>query len=296
MRHCMEMLKEFWARGNFVCVGLDVDTEKMPAICRRGADVYSTIIGFNAGIVNATKHIASAYKPNWAFYLEYGVDGYTALYETIRQIHATAPQIPVILDAKVADIGKTNFRYVKGLFDYFGADAITVHPYLGGIATSPFLDQKEKGIIVLCKTSNEGADEFQDLRTIDPNNFSDPVSEHFITLYQRVAHNVAQYWNTNENCALVVGATYPKEMRKVREMAPEIPLLIPGVGAQGGDLEKSVRYGMNSARTGMIINSSSGIIFASNGTDYDEAAGRAAEALHNDITKIRKELLNGSLP
>lgn len=292
MRHFTEILKALWATGKFVCVGLDVDIDKMPLHCRRSGDIYSTIADFNAGIVNATKDIVCAYKSNWAFYLQYGIDGYTGLRETIRHIHATAPHIPVILDAKVADIGKTNSGYVKGLFDYFGADAITVHPYLGSVAMRPFLNQKEKGIIVLCKTSNEGAGEFQDLRTVDPDEFTDPVGEHFITLYQRIAHNVARYWNTNENCALVVGATYPEEMRKVREMASEIPLLIPGIGTQGGDLQKSVRYGMDSGGTGMIINSSSGIIYASHGTDYAEAAGRAAEALHNDITNIRKEIMN----
>lgn len=290
----MDKLRAKWGEGKFVCVGLDVVLDKIPKHIIRPDDPISTIVSFNTGIIEATKDLVCNYKPNFAFYLRYGIPGLEALRETIRFIHEHAPGIAVILDAKVGDIGKTNIGYVEGLFDYFGADAITVHNYLGMEAMRPFLDRSDKGIIVLCKTSNKGAGEFQDIKGYEHTSDVPPGSEnHFLTVFQRVASNVDKRWNYNGNCLLVAGATYPTELQIIRAIAPDIPLLIPGIGTQGGDLEKSVQFGLDSHGTGIIINSSSGIIFASSGTDYAEAARAATQKLHDDITRIHAEIYHG---
>jgi len=199
------------------------------------------------------------------------------LSRTVEYIRETYPHIPVILDAKRADIGSTNPGYVQAAFDIIGVDAITVHPYLGKEALAPFLERKEKGIIVLAKTSNPGAAEFQDLLVGD---FREP-------LYLVVARTVARAWNTNGNCAIVVGATYPAELEKVRAVVGDIPILIPGVGAQGGEVEATVRAGRDSRGWGMIINSSRSIIFASKGNDFAQAARKATERLRAEINRCR---------
>lgn len=228
-----------------------------------------------------------AYKPNAAFYETHGTDGIAALQRTIADIHEQAPSVPVILDAKRADIGNTNNGYVAMAFDYLQADAITVHPYFGVEALTPFLERKEKGIIVLCRTSNPGAGEFQDIMV------KCPLAEHDFPpewpLYQHVAFQVMKHWNINGNCTLVVGATYPKELGEVRRIVGDyMPILIPGIGTQGGDVEKVVLAGKDSRGKGMIINSASGIIFASKGADYAEAARRETLKLHDFINQYRK--------
>ncbi|OGG41015.1 orotidine 5'-phosphate decarboxylase [Candidatus Kaiserbacteria bacterium GWA2_50_9] len=248
--------------------------------------IANTVVAFNKANVEATQDIVCAYKPNFAFYIAHGDEGVAALNRTIVDIHIIAPDVPVILDCKDGDIGNTNAGYVKMAFDYCQADAITVSPYLGGEALQPFLDCKDKGIFVLCRTSNPGAGEFQDLRIstgpvmVD----NDPP---YRPLYQIVAQNVAANWNKNGNCALVVGATYPDELRQVRELVGDMPILIPAVGAQGGDVEKAVKAGKNSQGQGMIFNSSRGIIFASNGPDFAEAARRETLKLHTLINQYR---------
>ncbi len=274
------MLEARWAEGKFVCVGLDSEFGKIPKSAHRSGSecdvsVANTIVEFNRAIVEATKDLVCAYKPNVAFYEAYGAEGIAALQRTITDIHAIAPDVPVILDAKRADIGNTNNGYVQFTFDFLKADAVTVHPYLGGEALAPFLERKEKGVIVLCRTSNLGASEFQDLLV---NN--EP-------LYRFVARRVASKWNKNGNCALVVGATYPNELREVREIVDDMPILIPGIGAQGGDVEATVSVGQDSRGQGMIINSSRGIIFASSNTDFAEAARRATLELHDEINLYR---------
>lgn len=278
-RNFREMLEDQWSRGNFVCVGLDSEFEKIPksAYCDRGfhVDVANTIVAFNQAIIEATRDLVCAYKPNVAFYESFGAEGISALHRTIVDIHAVAPDVPVILDAKRADIGNTNAGYVEAAFGFLRADAITVHPYLGAEALKPFLSRPEKGIVVLCRTSNPGAGEFQDL----------PVNGE--PLYRYVARRVAKKWNKNGNCALVVGATYPEELREVREVVEDMPILIPGIGAQGGDVEKTVTAGRDSRGKGMIINSSRGIIFASSGTDFAEAARRETENLRDLINQYR---------
>lgn len=284
-RNFRQMLEAKWSEGKFVCVGLDSEDEKIPLSVRQ-ASVANTIVEFNRAIVKATKDLVCAYKPNIAFYEAHGNEGIAALHRTIVDIHYLAPDIPVILDAKRADIGNTNNGYVKMAFASLGVDAITVHPYLGQEALQPFLEQKDKGIIVLCRTSNPGAGEFQDLRVRYKLSPSDSNTGH-MPLYQYVAKQVAEHWNKNGNCALVVGATAPEELREVRSIVGDIPILIPGIGAQGGDVEKTISAGKDSRGWGMIINSSRGIIFASNGEDFADAARRETMKLHDLINQYR---------
>lgn len=275
-RNFIDMLNYRWDKGNLVCIGLDSDFAKIPesvVLRRAGINKDNIITAFNREIIEATKDLVCAYKLNSAFYEAHGDKGIAALRHTILNVRAIAPDVPVILDAKRADIGNTNLRYVNFAFDHLQADAITVHPYLGAEALRPFLEREEKGVIVLCRTSNPGADEFQDLSVN-----GDP-------LYRFVARRVANQWNKNGNCALVVGATYPDELREVRGVVGDMPILIPGVGKQGGDVEKAVSAGKDSRGKGMIINSSRGIIFASNAPDFAEAARCETEKLHNLINQ-----------
>ena len=279
-----QMLEERWATGIFSCVGLDSDYSKIPDVVKRAVrdrlsreltsgpqQAAESIFKFNVEIVQATKDIVCAYKPNIAFYESYGPDGITALMQTIGFIKAHAPEVPVILDAKRADIGNTNDEYVEMAFNTLGADAITVHPYLGKEALQPFLEQEDKGVIVLCRTSNPGAGEFQDLK-VDGK-----------SLYQIVARRVAEHWNENGNCAIVVGATYPEELQKVREIVGDMPILIPGIGSQGGDVKKTVTAGGRE----IIVNSSRGVIFASGGPDFAQAARDEVVKLNELINRYR---------
>ncbi|MCC6563317.1 orotidine-5'-phosphate decarboxylase [Candidatus Uhrbacteria bacterium] len=277
----MQMLEAKWAEGKFVCVGLDPVLEKLPDTIpvptflqsRDVNEITARIAAFNIAIVDATKDLVCAYKPNTAFYEAHGEAGLAALAWTMHHIRHAAPDVPIIYDAKRADIGNTNEGYVKFAFDNLGADAITVHPYLGEEAMKPFLGRADKGVIVLCRTSNPGAGEFQELLTTR----NGPI-------YEYVARQVAQAWNKNGNCCLVVGATAPSQLAEVRKIVGDMPILIPGIGAQGGDLEATVKAGRDSRGRGMIINSSRGIIFASSGGDFAEAARRETQKLHDQIT------------
>lgn len=269
-RNFRRLLEAKWEQGKFVCVGLDSDTSKLPKTLvttsrSRGHDPQ---FAFNRFIVDATKDLVCAYKPNSAFYESEGAQGLTALEDTIAYIHEVAPDVPVILDFKRGDIGNTNNGYVRFAFDICQADAVTVHPYLGVEAMKPFLDCVDKGVIVLCRTSNDGAGEFQDLFVAGQS--SSPRLES--KLYRKVAKRVADAWNYSGNCALVVGATYPEELSEVRAIAPDLPILIPGIGAQGGDLEATIKAGADSRGRGMIINNSRGIIFASSDDDFAAVA------------------------
>lgn len=271
-----ELLKAKWDENKFVCIGLDSDYEKIPQVVKEKASVDEAVFLFNKGIIDATYDLVCAYKPQVAFYEAYGVDGYKALEETVKYLHQTYPDIPVISDAKRADIATTNEGYTKAIFDRMGFDAVTVNPYLGKEALEPFLKYGDKGIIILVKTSNPGAGEFQDLK-VDGK-----------PLHQIVAKHVASDWNYNNNCGVVVGATYPEELKKVREIIGDLPILVPGIGTQGGDLEATLKNGLDSNKQGLIISSSRGIIFASGGEDFAEAARREAEKLNDQI----KEALN----
>ena len=269
-RNFHELMAAQWAQKKFLCVGLDSDFEKIPESARIDG-VRGTLVAFNRAIIDATKDLVCAYKPNSAFYEAHGDEGFTALRETISYIHDQARDIPVILDAKRADIGNTNAGYVESIFDHLRCDAVTVHPYLGAEAVRPFLDRKEKGVFVLCKTSNHGSAEFQDM---------DVGGE---PLYKIVARHVTESWNTNGNCGVVAGATYPAELAAVRAIVGDMPMLVPGVGAQGGDLEASVKAAKNSRGGGFIIAASRAVIFASERKDYAGAARAKAQELDGEI-------------
>lgn len=273
----LSLLERRWQQGHFVCVGLDPEYDRLPGVVKEGRTPEEALTFFACSIIDATADLVCAYKPNSAFFEAYGDAGIRALKQIVAYSKSTYPEIPIILDAKRADIGNTNMGYVNSSFDLLQADAITVHPYLGKEAMEPFLARQDKGVIVLAKTSNPGSGEFQDLL----------VGEMREPLYLTVARNVAQHWNGNGNCALVVGATYPAELQRVREIVGDLPLLIPGIGAQGGDVEATVKAGQDSRGWGMIINSSRGIIYASKGADFAQTARTATMTLSVEINSYR---------
>lgn len=267
----MEKLEAQWAAGNHLCVGLDPTDELIPS----GMNTSS----FLKEIVDATIGVAAAYKPNAAFFEEadFARGTGTRLRDLVSYIRTSNPDIPIILDGKRADIGKTNTGYVRAYFGALGVDAVTLNPYLGEEALIPFLENADRGCVVLCRTSNKGAGEFQDLPV--PN----PKGDGTIPLYQYVAHRVHHTWNKRDNCMLVAGATYPGELEQIRTVAPDIPLLIPGIGTQGGDLRNTI----HAARRRFLINSSSGIMFASRDpAEFARAAGNEARKLHGDIQAL----------
>jgi orotidine-5'-phosphate decarboxylase len=268
-RNFNDLLAGSGDQKKFLCVGLDPDFEKIPEAARRPG-IRDTLVAFSRAIVDSTADIAAAYKPNSAFFEAYGDEGIAALQEICYYIIDHSPEAAIILDAKRADIGNTNRGYCSFAFDHMRADAITLHPYLGAEALQPFLERKEKGAFILCRTSNPGAREFQDL---------DVAGE---PLYVRVAKNVAGQWNAQGNCGLVVGATYPEEMAKIRAVAPELPFLIPGVGAQGGELEAAVKAAKRPSG-GLLLAISRAIMYASTGDDYAQAARQAAQSFDSAI-------------
>lgn len=272
-RNFRELLEAQWDRQKFLCVGLDSDLEKIPRSMRT-KNAGETILAFNRALVDATHDLVGAYKLNSAFYEAHGDGRFTALHETVEYIQKVAPDVPVILDAKRADIGNTNQGYVTSIFDYLGADAATVHPYMGGESLQPFLDRADKGIFILCRSSNPGAGEFQDLQVNGEE------------LYKIVARHVVETWNTKGNCGLVVGATYPEELREVRKIAGDLPILIPGVGAQQGNLAKCIAAGKDAHGRGIIIAVARAIIFASAGEDFAEAAREKAQEFDSEIRKL----------
>lgn len=255
-----------------MCVGLDSEPEKIPESAR-GATVRETIVNFNRAIVDATKDLVCAFKPNPAFYEAHGEEGWSALRETIAYIQEVAPEVPVILDAKRGDIGNTNIAYAQSAFDHLRADAITVQPYLGSEPLAPFFERKDKGIIVLCHTSNPGASEIQSL-------FVDGEP-----LYKVVARLATEKWNAHGNCCVMVGATYPEELSEIREIVGDMPILTAGIGAQNGDLTKTMCAGLDKNKKGIIVNASRSVIFASSGADFAQAARSKAEELHSEMRK-----------
>ncbi len=264
----IEKLKSKWNEGKFVCVGLDTEFEKIPSLVKEktSGDKFpqaSAIYEFNKSIIDSTHDLVCAYKINSAFY-EAQIHNWESMQHTFLYIQKNYPEIPIILDAKRADIGNTNEGYVKMAFESLKADAITVHPYLGKEALGPFLAHADKGIIVLVRTSNPGSGELQSLEMNGR------------PLYQLVAENVTRNWNTAGNCAVVVGATYPEELKSVRAIVGDMPILIPGIGAQGGELEPTVKNGLNSQKQGIIISSSRSIIYADNPRE-------ATQKLHDQI-------------
>lgn len=248
---------------SLLCVGLDPDPELIPA----GVSVFE----FNRAIVEATSDLVCAYKLNFAFYEVLEGDGLDILKQTVRYI---PDEIPVIGDAKRGDIGNTAKAYAKAIFDKYNCDATTVNPYLGFDSMEPFIQYSDRGTFILCRTSNAGAIDFQSLQS--------EVEGSYRPLFEIVAQKVSR-WNVHGNLGLVVGATYPEELRLIRQNHPDLPILIPGIGAQGGDLALTVRYGVDSRGEKAIINSSRQIIYASRGKDFAQAARQAAAGLRDQI-------------
>lgn len=266
----IEKLETVYEENNsLVCVGLDSDMNKIPAHL---LDEQNPIVEFNKKIIENTKDIVCAYKFNMAFYEILGAQGIESLQKTINMI----PQnIPIIIDGKRGDIGNTAEMYAKAIFKTIGCDATTVNPYMGFDSVKPFLDYEEKGILILCRTSNEGAKDFQDLICSKP-------------LYQVIAEKV-KTWNEYGNCGLVAGATFPEEIRIIRNIVGNgMPLLIPGVGKQGGDIEKVVRFGTNIDGNMALINSSRAIIYSSSNENFGETAREETILLKDRINKYRK--------
>ena len=267
MNFIEKLTKASQKNKSLLCIGLDPDLERMP-------DKVS-VFEFNKAIVEATADLVCAYKLNLAFYEALGNEGLEALKQTVSYI---PDEIPVIGDAKRGDIGNTARAYARSIFDNFNFDATTVNPYLGLDSVEPFIQYHERGVFILCRTSNAGASDFQDLRA--------ELDGSYRPLFEIVALKVSQ-WNKYGNLGLVVGATYPEELKLIRQSHPDMPLLIPGIGAQGGDLASAVRSGVDSQGEKAIINSSRQIIYASPGKDFAQAARRAANELRDQINRHR---------
>jgi orotidine-5'-phosphate decarboxylase len=272
----MQALRKRWSTADsLVCIGLDPEPAKFPA---KFADDPDAIFAFCRDIADATADYACTFKPQIAYFAAHGAE--QALQRLIAHLHAAHPGIPVILDAKRGDIGSTAQQYAAEAFDRYGADAATVNPYLGRDSLQPFLDREDRGVVILCRTSNPGAGDLQDLVVRSDGGKERP-------LYQHVAETVAHDWNGHGNCALVVGATWPAQLREVRAIVGDLPLLVPGVGAQGGDVEAVVANAKTADGTGLIVSSSRAILYASGGDDYADAARTAALALRDGINRYR---------
>lgn len=259
--------------NSLLCVGLDPDPRKMPV---------KSAVEFCTAIIDATKDLVCCYKPNFAFFEQLGLDAFEQLYAVRRAI---PDHIPVIGDAKRGDIGNTAEAYARALFDVLDFDAVTISPYLGRDAVLPFLADPNRTALILCRTSNPGGQDVQGLQ-VDWQGGSAP-------LYQVIAHRTRE-WNTNGNAGLVVGATYPEELGQVRGICPDQPILVPGIGAQGGDLLASVAAGLGGEPSQLIISASRQVLYASSGTDYPSAARAAAEQLRADIQAAMKAAARNS--
>lgn len=255
---------------SLLCIGLDPVWEQLPDAVRHEKDPF---LAFNQQLIESTAPWACAFKPNSAFYEARGPAGVETLRRTVAFIHDHTSAL-VIIDAKRADVGHTSAAYAQALFDLLGADAVTLNPYLGRDALEPFLSRPERGCFILCRTSNPGAGELQDL-AVDGR-----------PLYQVVAERV-RAWNERGNCGLVVGATYPEELAQVRALCPDLPLLLPGIGAQQGDLTRAVQAGVDSQGERILVNVARGILYASGGPDFAAAAAKAAEAYCRAINEAR---------
>jgi orotidine-5'-phosphate decarboxylase len=272
----MQALRNRWNSANsLVCVGLDPEPAKFPA---RFADDPDAVFNFCRAIADATAQYVCCFKPQIAHFAALGAED--ALRRLVAHIHAAHPGIPVILDSKRGDIGSTAQHYASEAFDRYAADAVTANPYLGRDSVQPFLDRADRGVVILCRTSNPGATDLQDLLVSDGGRATRP-------LYQHVAEKIARDWNGNGNCALVVGATWPEQLREVRAIVGGMPFLVPGVGAQGGDVEAVVSNSKTADGTGLVVSSSRAILYASNGDDFAEAAAAAAKSLRDEINRYR---------
>ncbi|WP_271424240.1 orotidine-5'-phosphate decarboxylase [Aequorivita sinensis] len=264
-----QLISEIKRKKSFLCVGLDVDLDKIPEFLLKEED---PIFAFNKAIIDATHQYAVAYKPNIAFYEAYGLKGWKSLEKTISYLNKNYPEIFTIADAKRGDIGNTSSRYAKAFFEDLGFDSITVAPYMGKDSVEPFLDFKDKYTILLALTSNEGAFDFQ----------TKNVGQQ--ELYKEVLET-SKAWGNSENLMYVVGATKAEYLADIRKIVPNSFLLVPGVGAQGGNLQDVCKYGM-SKNIGLLINSSRGIIYASNKNDFADAAAEVAMKMQTEMKTI----------
>lgn len=268
-----KQLQHAWtAQNSLLTLGLDPDPSRFPtALSQQPTAIYD----FCVGIIDACAPFVSAFKPQIAYFASVGAEAQLErLCAYIKQHH---PQLPIILDAKRGDIGSTARHYALEAFERYGADAVTVNPYMGMDSVEPYFEWSDKGVIILCRTSNSGGSDLQFMPLADGT-----------PLYLHVARLVAEKWNQpTGQCALVVGATYPEEIAKVRSLIGDMPLLVPGIGAQGGDIPATVKAGVNSVGTGMMINSSRAILYASQGADWQEAAARIAQQTRDAINAAR---------
>lgn len=264
-----QLITEIYKKNSFLCIGLDVDLDKIP---KHLLKVEDPIFEFNKAIIDATHHTAVAYKPNIAFYEAYGIKGWKSLKRTIDYLNQNYPEIFTIADAKRGDIGNTSTRYAKAFFEDMAFDAVTVAPYMGKDSIEPFLSFQNKHTILLALTSNQGAFDFQTQKIGDKE------------VYKTVLET-SKSWNKSENLMYVVGATKAEYFKEIREIVPHSFLLVPGVGAQGGNLEDVCKYGLTK-NVGLLVNSSRGIIYASNGLDFATIAAVEAEKLQGQMAII----------
>lgn len=268
-----QLTEQIRKKKSFLCIGLDVDLNKIPPHLLKEEDPIFT---FNKAIIDATHHLCVAYKPNFAFYEAYGLKGWKSLEKTIQYLNQNHPEIFTVADAKRGDIGNTSRMYAKAFFEDLGFDSVTVAPYMGKDSVEPFLEFKEKHTILLALTSNEGAFDFQ-TKTIEGKE-----------LYKHVLET-SKTWQNSENLMYVIGATRAEYFADIRKIIPNSFLLVPGIGAQGGNLQDVCKYGLNDS-VGLLINSSRGIIYASNDTSFAEAATGKAKALQQEMAEILESL------
>ena len=273
--HFMTALRAAWQqRDSLLCVGLDPDPAKFPAHLQGRPDA---ILAFCTQIVDATADLVCCFKPQIAYFAAHRAED--QLEALIEHIHAAHPDTPVILDAKRGDIGSTAEQYAIEAFERFKADAITVNPYMGRDSVDPYLAWPDKGVILLCRTSNPGGSDLQFLEVETPHGR--------MKLYEHVARTVAEDWNASGNCALVVGATFPAEIARVRQLVGDMPLLVPGIGAQGGDIAATLAAGRTANGTGLMINSSRAVLYAGKGEDFAAAARRVAQETRDAVNVER---------
>lgn len=273
MKFQQKLNKIIQKNNSLLCVGLDPDLDKIPQHLLKLDD---PIFAFNKDIIDSTHDLVCAYKPQIAHYAASGVQGIQSLLKTIDYLLNNHSAIPIILDAKRGDIGSTSQLYAKEAFDIFKADALTVNPYLGLDSLIPFLERKEKGIIILCKTSNKSASDFQDLKISND-----------LPIYLYIAKKVNEWNQTYKNCLLVVGATWPKQLKEIRKILPSMFFLVPGIGAQGSDIEKTLNNGLRKDKSGLIIHSSRAIIYASTKANFASESRKVAMKLKQEINKYR---------
>lgn len=267
----IKKLEACWQRNNsLLCVGFDPNLDVFPSHLKGQPDA---IFQFCKEIIDQTHDLVCAYKPQIAYFA--GLDAEDQLQKIMDYLGEHHANIPIILDSKRGDIGTTAAMYAREAFERYGADAVTINPYMGRDSAQPFLDYADKGSVLLCRTSNPGAKDIQDL-VVD----GQPI-------FERVASMISQDWNSNKNCCIVVGATWPEEMRRLRDICGDMPFLVPGVGAQGGDVKALVKAGQTSSGTGLIVNSSRAVLYASNGEDFAMAARQVAMETRDEINLYR---------